>query len=405
MSSSPDPANLDLRGSPIKEAERLVARTPGALSLALGNAPFPPPRAVVAALRRALEVPETWRYTPPEGLPELREAIAEQAAEDGTCYDPETEVLVTCGATEALSATLLALLSPGDEVLMPSPAYVSFASAVSLARAAIVRVPLAAGVTGFRLDLDALERAVGPRSRAIVLANPSNPTGLVLSDSELAGLLAVAERHHLQVILDEVYRYTVYEGCYVSAGTVPGAKNRLVRLFGFGKTYGMCGQRVGYVLAPATLARRILATHDALANSAPHPGQLAALAALRHCRDTRDGLADRLRPHLDSTLSGLEMLPDLFVSQPPQATWFLFPALKPTSAFGRNDREFVRRVFESTRVALLPGSDFGPQGEGHVRLSFGVPPERREEALGRLLDALLAGTPAGTGVPSATGTH
>ena len=376
--------------SPIKAMERLAAATPGALSLAQGHAPFAPPEAVVRAVREALASPESWRYTPAEGLRELREAIAAEVAADGTTYDPEHEIVVTCGATEALAAALLALVEPGDEVLVPAPAYVSFAATVELARATVTRVPMAEDGLRFRLDLDALAAAVSRRTRAIVLANPSNPTGHVLDENELRGLLELAERHDLTVVLDEVYRHTVFDGAYVPAGRYPAGKDRLVRVYGFGKTYGMCGLRVGYALAPAKLGRRILAAHDAIANSAPHPGQLAALAALGMCREARDGFAARLRPLRETALAGLDMLADLFAIAPPPATYFLLPKIKRTSPFGASDVPFVHRLFAATGVAMVPGSVFGPGGEGRVRLSFAVPQKRLAQAFERLIDAVSA---------------
>jgi histidinol-phosphate/aromatic aminotransferase/cobyric acid decarboxylase-like protein len=252
------------------------------------------------------------RYSVTPGLPRLREAIAETLARDGMPYDPDGEVLVTAGSIEAISASLLALVAPGDEVLVVSPTYASYIPAIRLAGAVPRFVPLAEDAN-FDLDPDAIVAAAGRRTRALILCNPNNPTGTIFSAEQTRRMLEVAERHDFVVIADEVYKDFLYGDARVhSAALETWARHRVLRVCSFSKAYAMTGWRVGFVHGPSDLIAEVLKVHDTLVTCAPVISQYAALAALEVSDEVIAGFRAEFRRRRAQVIERLDALPHVF---------------------------------------------------------------------------------------------
>lgn len=388
--------------SPIKDVELQASRIPGVVSLAQGipsfDTPEPIKRAVVARMAEGV----CARYSVSPGLPELREAIAESLERDGMQYDPEREILVTVGAIEAIAATLLATLDPGDEVLVVSPTYASYLPAIRIAGGVPRWVPLDED-RHFDLDPDAIAAAANRRTRVLLLCNPNNPTGTVFSREQTQRMLRVAAAHDLLVITDEVYKDFVYTAQgIVSAAMEPTARERVIRVCSFSKAYGMTGWRVGFLHGPAERVADILTVHDALVTCAPVVSQYAALAALQHGDQFVDEFRAEFRRRRDHVLERLDTLSHAFDYQKPSASYFVFPRVKDTIRHARDSRRLSAELLAEARVALVPGIAFGPSGEAHLRLCYARPAPDIDLAFDRL-EAYFAGRPTRsvTAVPAA----
>lgn len=376
------------------EMSALATRT-GAVNLGQG---FPdtdgPPEvleAAVTALRSGAN-----QYPPGPGIPELRAAIAEhQRRCYGLAYDPDEEVLVTAGATEAIAAALLALVDDGDEVIALEPYYDSYAAGIAMARG--VRVPVQLRPPDFALDPAALRAAVTPRTRLILLNSPHNPTGAVLSPGELAAVAAVAREHDLLVVTDEVYEHLVYDGQHVPLATLPGMRERTVTVSSAGKTFSVTGWKVGWVTASPELVAAVRTTKQFLTYVSAAPLQPAVAAALRLGEDYYAGLRAGLRARRDLLVDGLRGLGlDVFV---PRGTYFVTADVRP---LGWDDGvAFCRMLPHRAGVVAIPSQVFYDDvaaGRPYVRFAFCKRPEVLTEALRRMAAQPL--TPA-AGAPTA----
>ncbi len=373
-----------LRLSPIKEMELRAAQIPGIVSLAQGIPSFDTPEPIVRYVQDKIASGACSRYSLTPGLPKLREAIAEALLREGMRYDPENEIVVTCGSIEAISAALLAALEPGDEVLVPSPSYPSYVEAIRMAGGSPRFVPLVEE-QNFALDLDALERAVTRRTVAMVFANPNNPTGTVYSRSQLERLVEVAERRDLLLVSDEVYKDFLYNDTELfSPARIEAARSRVVRFFSFSKAYGMTGWRVGFLHSDRHNVAEILKVHDALVTCAPVASQYAALAALELGDETIRAFRDEFLQRRNLTLGHLDRLSHIFDYQKPGASYFVFPRVKDTVPLARDSRRLASDILERGHVALVPGIAFGPSGEAHLRISYSRRSDEIEEAFARL---------------------
>jgi aminotransferase len=382
--------------SPIKEVELRASRIPGVVSLAQGIPSFDTPEPIKRFVQERIAEGLCARYSVTPGLPRLREALAEALLGEGMKYDPDREILVTVGSIEAIAATLLASIDPGDEVLVVSPTYASYLPAIRLAGGEPRFVALDEDAN-FDLDPDAIAAAAGRRTRALLLCNPNNPTGTVFSRQQTRRMLEVAERHDLVVITDEVYKDFVYGAERVfSAAMEPAARRRVVRVCSFSKAYGMTGWRVGFLHADAARVADVLKVHDALVTCAPVVSQYAALAALELGEASIAEFRAEFRRRRDRVIERLDALPHVFDYQKPNASYFVFPRVKDTVAHARDSRRLAEELLERARVAVVPGVAFGPTGEAHLRLCYARPAEDVELAFDRLED-FFAGRPARAG--------
>ena len=365
----------------------VVSQMDDVISLGVGEPDFGTAWRVREAAIYGLERGRT-SYTANSGLLELRQAIAASLrGRYGLEYDPAHEVLVTVGVSEGLDLALRALLDPGDEVLVAEPCYVAYPPCVALAGGVPVSLPTSAA-EGFVPRAAVAERLVTPRTKAIVLNTPSNPTGAVLGRAALEALADVARRHDLLVISDEVYDRLSYDAPHVPMAALPGMAERTLLLNGFSKTYGMTGWRVGYAAGPRPLLAAMTKIHQYTALCASRQAQEAAIEALRVPDRDVQAMVDDYDARRRLFVSGLNRLG--LTCHLPAGAFYAFPSVATT---GLSSQAFAERLLTEGRVAVVPGDAFGAGGDGHVRCAYATALPQLEAALERMarfLDALPA---------------
>ena len=375
--------NTTVRSMPPSGIRRffdMLAEMTDVISLTIGEPDFTTPEPITRAAIESLERGET-HYTANGGIIELRQLIS-QAIERryGVAYDPRAELIITVGASEAVDASLRAILDPGDEVIYHEPCFVSYAPCVQLAGGVPVPISTTAA-TDFRLTAQMVEAAITPRTKALFLSYPSNPTGAVLSVEELRAIAEVVERHELVVLTDEIYDRLVYGGHeHVAFSALPGMRERTILVNGFSKAYAMTGWRIGYVAAPAELMTGIAKVHQYGIMCAPTSAQYAAIEALRNgepfVQQMRDEY-DRRRQLMTRRFNeiGLRCFE-------PRGAFYCFPNV--TDATGLDDEAFAQQLLSEERVAVVPGRAFGASGSGHVRACYATSYEEIVEAMDRI---------------------
>ncbi|NUP98680.1 MAG: aminotransferase class I/II-fold pyridoxal phosphate-dependent enzyme [Armatimonadetes bacterium] len=357
----------------------LVQATKGVVSLGVGEPDFATPWIISTRGISALELGRTT-YTSNHGLLELRLAIARHLARRyEVSYDPGSEILVTVGVSEALDLTCRTLLEPGDEVIIPEPCFVSYGPTVQLAHG--VPVPIATSIEQRFVPQPAqIEAAITPRTRAILLGSPGNPTGAVIPRRTLLDILEIAVAHDLVVISDEIYDRLLYDGLeHTCFAALPGARERTVLLNGFSKAYAMTGWRVGYACAPADILAAMVKIHQYSMMCASIMGQEAAIEALNRGERAVEEMVkayDQRRRVLVEGLNqiGLECLL-------PEGAFYVFPSVRST---GLDSETFCQRLLDEEKVAVVPGNAFGACGEGHFRATYAASIEQIREALVRI---------------------
>jgi aspartate aminotransferase len=364
-------------------ARRLEAAGRRVVHLEIGEPDGTTPPHVVEAAVRALHDGHT-RYVDPAGLPALREAIAAGLAGRGIRATADNVVVVP-GAKPMVFYALLALVEPGDEVLVPDPGFPIYPSVVRFAGGAPVRYPLdAAG----RVDVGGLAALIGPRTRALVVNLPGNPTGGVATPDALSAIAELALRHDLAVVSDEVYGRIRYDGHVDSIAGLPGMLERTVVVDSFSKTYAMTGWRLGYGVLPAALVERVAMLVVNGTSCTPPFVQIAGLAALTGSQDAVTAAVARLERRRDWLVDGLNGLPGVRCARPDGA-FYAFPDVrKVEERAGLSTEQLAARLLEVHGVAVLPGTGFGPGGAGHLRLSFAVPPADLDLALERMRECV-----------------
>src|SRR5882672_9710971 len=357
----------------------ILATMDDVISLGVGEPDFDTPERIVAAGVRSLHAGRT-HYTSNYGTLELRRALATHLEQRyGVAYDPATELLITVGASEAVDLALRATCDPGDEVILHEPSYVAYVPAIVFA-GGVVRHVATRFEDDFALDPAAVEAAITPRTKALFLGYPCNPTGAVLPVEVQDELAAIAVRHDLLVYSDEIYDRLAY-GSYThrAMSALPDMRERTILMGGFSKAYAMTGWRVGYLATPAAMLEGIVKVHQYGIMSAPTTAQDAALVALTSGdADVVRMVAeyDRRRRLLVDGLNRLGL-----TTFEPRGAFYAFPRISST---GLDSETFAQRLLEEERVAVVPGSAFGPSGEGHVRACYATAYEQLEEALVRI---------------------
>ncbi|HZR83664.1 MAG TPA: aminotransferase class I/II-fold pyridoxal phosphate-dependent enzyme [Candidatus Binatia bacterium] len=376
-------ARLDgLRQSTIREMTRLALQH-GAVNLAQGFPDFPPPPEIVAAAHAALDAGHN-QYAVTWGIPPLREAIAQTIARRyGVAYDPDRHVVVTCGVTEAICASVLAVANPGDEVIIVEPFHENYLPAVRFAGAREVYFALAP--PRWELDPERLRRAFTPRTRAIIVNTPHNPTGRVFTRAELEGVAALCREFGAIAITDEIYDQIVHDGrTHVPIAALDGMKDRTVAIGGLGKTFAVTGWRLGYACAPDALSDAVRTVHDFLTICAPAPLQYAAAAALGMPEAYFESMRREYAERRDRMMSILDR--HGFGATPPEGAYYVmsdFSALR----FEGDDHALARHLACDVGVAVVPGSSFyGTPGLGRstVRWAFAKRLETLDEVDRRL---------------------
>ncbi|MFH8367765.1 pyridoxal phosphate-dependent aminotransferase [Streptomyces sp. NPDC018031] len=359
---------LDGLGTTIFAEMSALATATGAINLGQGFPDTDGPEEIREAAVRALRDGRGNQYPPGPGVPELRTAVAgHQSRRYGLSFDPDTEVLITAGATEAIAATLLALLEPGDEVIAFEPYYDSYAACIAMAGA--TRVPLTLRAPDFRPDLDALRDAVTPRTRLLLLNSPHNPTGMVLTPAELAAIAELAVERDLLVVTDEVYEHLVFDGVHTPLISLPGMRERTVSISSAGKTFSFTGWKVGWVMADGPLISAVRTAKQYLTYVSAGPFQYAIAEALRLPDTYFDGFRVDLRRKRD--LLGDGLLAAGFEVYQPEGTYFITTDITP---FGEKDAyAFCRTLPERCGVVAIPNSVFYDDpdaGRSQVRFTF-----------------------------------
>ena len=356
----------------------MVSGVEGSISLGVGEPDFVTPERFRRAAIRSIEEGRT-KYTSNYGIRELREAIAEHTERlRGIRYDPATEILVTVGVSEAVDLALRATLNEGDEVILADPSYVAYVPGIVLAGG--VPVPVATDeANAFRLLPGDVERAITPRTRAILLGFPNNPTGAVLEAEDVRGIAALAREHELVVYADEIYDRLVYGTEHRSILDEPGMKERTIYLAGFSKAYAMTGWRVGYACAPAEIIEQMMKIHQYTVMCVPTAAQYAAIEAMRNGEaevKRMVGEYDKRRTRMYERFNAMGL--HCFE---PRGAFYCFPNVTST---GLSDAEFCERLLTEEKVVVVPGNAFGERGVGHVRACYAASMEKIDEACDRI---------------------
>jgi aminotransferase len=366
--------------SGIRKFFDIAATMHDVISLGIGEPDFVTPDVIRQAGMASLNRGET-RYTSNSGILELRQAVAAKwAALYGVLYDPETEVLITVGGSEALYLALTAILDPGDEVIIPEPCFVAYEAEVIFAGG--VPVPVATQVeTTFEVTGAQIGAAVTPRSKAVLINYPNNPTGAVLDPERMREVAAVAEQRDVLVVSDEIYDRLVYAAPHTTFSSLPGMRDRTIVIGGFSKDYAMTGWRLGFLLAPADILEAMRKVHQYTTMSAPTTAQVAAIAALSDPRAEEAVLAMR-----DSYNVRRRLLVDGLnsIGMPtfePRGAFYAFPNIRVS---GMTSEQFAFSLLDEERVAAVPGPAFGLGGEGYVRMCYATAKDKIEVALDRM---------------------
>ena len=364
--------------SGIRKFFDLIAAMDDVISLGVGEPDFTTPWRIREAAIYSLERGQTM-YTSNHGLLELRQEIAKHlAARYGVEYDPRTEILVTVGVSEGLDISARALLDPGDEVIVPDPGYVAYAPCVMLTGGIVVPAT-ASAANDFKVTAADIAAKVGPRTKALLIGYPNNPTGAVLTHDEMADVARVAAERDLIVFSDEIYDRLVYGVEHTCFASLPGMRERTVLLGGFSKAYAMTGWRIGYVAAPKDILAGIVKIHQYTALCASMMGQRAAIEALRSGESDVQKMVGEYDRRRRVMVKGLrEAGLDCFE---PRGAFYCFPSIAET---GLDDEAFAERLLMEEKVAVVPGSAFGPAGSGHVRCCYATSLPNIEEAMRRV---------------------
>jgi len=370
--------------SAIREMMLLGSKVPGAISLAQGIPDARTPAYIRDGVIELLQKDhDIGKYAPSPGLPQLRKLAADSVStKGGFSVDWETQICITAGAIEALAIATSTLVEEGDEVLLPDPGYPPYMEQIAFAKGKAVYVPLNAE-RGWRLDLQTLERAITPKTKLLILANPSNPTGMVMGKDELEGIAALSAKHGFFVIADITYDFLVYDhAAPPSLLAYPEIRDNLLLCYSFSKEFSMTGWRAGFLYAPSYIYEQAAKVHDAFLLCAPTISQRAALIALtKRPSEDPEGIHANLAEKREVICKRLDALSDLFSYSKPEGAYYVFAKYRKTRL---DSRAFARKMLEEAKVICVPGIGFGPNGEGHVRFSYGCSRENLYEAFDRL---------------------
>ncbi len=368
--------------SGIRRFFEIAATMDDVISLGIGEPDFVSPPGVIKAAKKSMDLGLTG-YTSNAGIPELRDAIAGELNRlYDVSYSPESEILVTVGVSEAVQLAMLALLEPGDEILIPEPCFVSYGPTSIFAGADVVYVPTSVK-NDFQVTAGDIESRITPRSKVLFLSYPSNPTGAVLRRETLEEISEVVVKHDLIVLSDEIYDRLIYGEAYEAGHTclpsIPALRDRTVLLGGFSKAYAMTGWRVGYACAPSTIYDAMYKLHQYIIMSAPTASQYGAVAGIEECQDD----VERMRQAYDSRR---RIIVDGFRDAglptfEPEGAFYCFPDISSTRL---SSEDFAQGLLDAEHVAVVPGDAFGPSGSGYIRCSYANSMENIQEAVKRI---------------------
>lgn len=372
-----NPVVKSIPPSGIRRFFDLAAEMKGVISLGVGEPDFVTPWHIREACIYSLHQGHT-AYTSNHGLPELREEIAKYLARKGVQYHPGREILVTVGVSEALDLALRAIICPGDEVIIPTPCYVSYMPGTLMAGGVPVTVATSMD-EGFRLTAEKLEAAITPKTKALLLCFPNNPTGAVMDREELLKIAQVVEQHDLLVISDEIYDQLTYTGEHTCFASLPGMRDRTILLNGFSKAYAMTGWRLGYAAAHGDFIAAMTKIHQYTMLCAPITAQMSAIEALRYGETAMRKMVEQYNRRRRLVLNGFKEIG--LPCFEPGGAFYAFPYIGDT---GLTAEEFAEQLLKEEKVAVIPGDVFGPGGEQCIRCSYASSVEDLTTAIKRM---------------------
>ena len=367
-----------IQPSGIRKFFDVVSEMPDAISLGVGEPDFDTPYSVREEGIYALEKGRTF-YTSNAGLKELRQEISRYLMRKYSLdYDADNEIMVTVGGSEAIDIALRCMVDPGDEVLIPTPCYVSYLPCAVMADAVPKMIELTAE-NQFKLTRQELIDSITDKTKILILAFPNNPTGAIMTREELEELVPVIIEHDLYVISDEIYSELTYDNKHCSIASLPGMKERTVTINGFSKAFAMTGWRLGYACAPKEIMKQMIKLHQFAIMCAPTNSQFAAIEALRNCDDDVDRMVEAYNQRRRFLLNSFkEMGIDCFE---PFGAFYVFPSI---AKFGMTSEEFANRLLREQKLAVVPGTAFGECGEGFVRISYAYSIENLKQGMDRI---------------------
>lgn len=382
MNTRTDRFSKKIIGTPpsgIRKFFELIQGRDDIISLGVGEPDFSTPWLMREEAYYHLEQGHT-SYTSNWGLPELRKEIARYLTRYGMEYDASHEVLITIGVSEAIDAVLRAVLNPGDEIIICEPCYVSYQPLAALCDTTLIH--LDTSVNGFYPTAAQIEAAITPRTKAVMLCSPSNPTGRMIPRQELEKIAEVVRKHQLWVLSDEVYCELVYDGnTHCSIGSLPGMKDYTIILNGFSKAFAMTGWRIGFMCCPADLMEQVYKLHQYSTICAPIMSQYAALEGLKNGWNEVEKMRISYRQRRNLMYKALTEM-GLPVTEP-EGAFYIFPDIRST---GLTSEEFATRLIEKHQVAVVPGNVFGAGGEGYIRCCYATDIQKIKTALHRIAD-------------------
>lgn len=372
-----NPAVKNIQISGIRTFFNLVSQYPDAISFTLGLPDFPTPPHIKEAAKRAIDENKTV-YSHNAGYAELREAASQFLHEKyGIHYQPENEVIVTNGASEAIDISLRTILKEGCDVLLPGPVYPGYAPVIEMCKANPIFIDTTEH--GFKLSAELIQQHLTPNTRCIILPYPSNPTGCILTETELGEIAALLKDKDVFILSDEIYSELTYQNKHTSIASFPGMKEKTIVINGLSKSHSMTGWRIGLLFAPAHLAKHVLKVHQYNVTCASTISQMAALEALTNGKDDALPMKAEYEQRLSFVSRRLKEM-GLYAEEPGGA-FYIFPDI---SAFGLTSLEFATRLLETKKVAVVPGSAFSELGEGYIRISYAASMDQLKEGLKRL---------------------
>ncbi|MGG1600030.1 aminotransferase A [Paenibacillus naphthalenovorans] len=372
-----NPRVKDIQISGIRKISNLVATYKDAITLTIGQPDFPTPEHILRSAEQAIADHRTT-YTPNPGILELRQAASAFIEKKyGLTYGAADEVIITTGASQALDITLRTILDEGSEVILPGPIYPGYEPLVRLCGGVPVYVDTRAN--GFKLTAELLEPHITGKTRCIILCYPSNPTGRVLSETELSEMARLLAQRDIFVISDEIYSELIYDAPHRSIAALPGMRDKTIVINGLSKSHSMTGWRIGFTLAPAYLSQHMVKVHQYNVTCASSISQYAAVEALTSGMDDAQPMKEEYRKRRDYVYDRLIGMG--FELDRPEGAFYLFPSIE---RFGLSSMDFTMKLLEEQRVAVVPGDAFSIYGEGYVRISYAYSMEVLEEGMERL---------------------
>lgn len=364
--------------SGIRKFFDLVQTMDNVISLGVGEPDFDTPWNISKAGINSIEKGLTM-YTSNRGLPELRSVLSKDLEQRySTKYNPESEIIITTGVSEAFDVAVRSVVNPGDEVLIVDPCFVSYSPEVIMAGGKPIPLPCRAE-DEFKVTPDSLMEKITPKTKTLVINFPNNPTGGIMGREDLKAISDIVEDHDLLVISDEVYSELTYDGSHVSTASIEELWSRTITLNGFSKAYAMTGWRLGYLCAPEEICSAALKIHQYVMMSAPTASQYAAIEALKSGEDAKKEMIEEYRIRRNLFVKGLNDIG--LPCHLPKGAFYAFPSIKGT---GLTDKEFAERLLKEQKIAVIPGSAFGPSGVGYIRTCYAVDRRKLSEALRKI---------------------